>query len=222
MSPVLMVVRTLVWVLVMAGLLFQAAGTLNWVMGWVMIATYVIALLPLIVSPIDEDLARERTGIKSDAQSWDKPIAFMINLLPLLILPLAGLDYRYGWSTQMALWLQIAGVALYLLSSALMTWAIKTNRFFSAVVRIQTDRGHSVVTEGPYRFVRHPGYAGGAVTYISTALILGSWWALILVALILAISVYRTIREDGLLQDELPGYKEYAEQVKYRLIPYVW
>ncbi len=113
-------------------------------------------------------------------------------------------------------------VGLYLLGQAIFVWARTTNANFSSVVRIQTDRGHTVCKNGPYRFVRHPGYVGGILMALAMGVALGSWWACIPQVLAALLLVWRTSREDPTLQAELPGYKEYARETKYRLLPGVW
>ena len=135
---------------------------------------------------------------------------------------IAGLDYRFGWSAPIPLAISLAALLVGLLGFAFSTWALVENRFFSAVVRIQTDRGHSVCSTGPYRFVRHPGYAGGILFYLMTPLILSSWWAFIPALLTTIFTIIRTHLEDKTLQAELDGYEAYARQTRYRLLPGVW
>ena len=139
---------------------------------------------------------------------------------PMVIV--AGLDYRYNWSPEFPLWLIVLGFILISLGYAFATWALAENRFFSSVVRIQTDRGHVVCDSGPYRFVRHPGYAGNIPPLFGIVLALGSVWTLIPAALALIITVIRTVLEDQTLQEELPGYRNYARRVRYRLIPGIY
>lgn len=139
-----------------------------------------------------------------------------------MTLIVCGLDVRFGWRPEIPLSIQIVAFVLMALGSLLGTWAMSVNRFFSGVVRIQTDRGHTVVTDGPYRFIRHPGYAGGVVANLTGPLALGSVWALIPSALVVLLTVVRTALEDKTLREELPGYQEYTQRVRYRLLPWVW
>lgn len=132
---------------------------------------------------------------------------------------LAGLDHRYSWSSEFPLWLIVIGFILISLGYAFASWAFAENRFFSSVVRIQTDRGHEVCDSGPYQFVRHPGYAGSILALFGIALALGSVWTLIPAAVASIITVIRTVLEDQTLLKELPGYRDYARRVCYRLIP---
>jgi protein-S-isoprenylcysteine O-methyltransferase Ste14 len=133
----------------------------------------------------------------------------------------AGLDHRYNWSSEVPLWLVVIGFILISLGYAFATWALAENRFFSSVVRIQTDRGHTVCDSGPYRFVRHPGYAGNILALFGIVLALGSVWTLIPAAVASIIAVIRTVLEDRTLQEELPGYRDYARRVRYRLFPWI-
>jgi protein-S-isoprenylcysteine O-methyltransferase Ste14 len=143
-------------------------------------------------------------------------------LTPLVIPIVAGLDFRFGWPPEVAIWLQVAGFVVYALGWALHLWAMAANRYHALVVRIQSDRGQTVVTGGPYRFVRHPTYVGGIVMTVAAALVLGAAWALIPGALGGLLLFIRTILEDRTLQRELDGYREYAARVRYRLLPGVW
>ena len=168
---------------------------------------------------------RERTrfGKLPDTKPWDKVLAPLMGIslsFPLVIV--AGLDHRFGWSPIFPVWLTVIGLILTLLGYAFAVWALAENRFFSGVVRIQTERGHVVCDSGPYRIVRHPGYAGNLLSLPGIVLALGSVWTLIPAALALIIGVIRTALEDRTLQEELPGYREYSQRVRYRLIPWLY
>ena len=163
---------------------------------------------------------RQNTDSIQRAKAWDKMLAPLMALsvgFPLVIV--AGLDHRYGWSPEFPLWLTVLGFILISLGYAFATSALAENRFFSSVVRIQTDRGHVVCDSGPYRIVRHPGYAGSILALPGVVMALCSAWTLIPAAAALIIAVIRTSLEDQTLQDELPGYRDYARRVRYRLIP---
>jgi protein-S-isoprenylcysteine O-methyltransferase Ste14 len=220
-------VRFVLLVVTLLAILFIAAGTLHWPMAWAYaIQAAVIAFgSRLIMIRRHPDLAAERAQSLSaeGAKSWDKIIVQLVAIVgPLLGLIVCGLDVRFGWRPEVPLAVQIVAFVLMVLGSLLGTWAMLVNRFFSAVVRIQTDRGHTVVSDGPYRFVRHPAYAGGVVSYLAGPLALGSVWALIPGALIALLTLVRTALEDKTLQEELPGYQEYTQRVRYRLLPGVW
>jgi len=167
-------------------------------------------------------LLAERQNIEKiqSAKAWDKVLAPLMALsvvFPLVIV--AGLDHRRGWSPVFPLWLIVLGFILISLGYAFAAWALVENRFFSSTVRIQTDRGHVVCDSGPYRMVRHPGYAGNILPLPGIVLALGSVWTLIPAMVALIVTVIRTTLEDRTLQDELPGYRGYARRVRYRLIP---
>ncbi len=222
------IARVLIVMLIPLVILFAAAGRLDWVAGWAFVLTTVGFTLftRLTVLLRHPELARERARGFSDregVQSWDRRIAPWAALyLPFMMLLVAGLDERYGWSPAVAGWLQVAALAVVLAGYLLAHWATIANRYFSAVVRIQKDRGHTVVTGGPYRYVRHPAYAGGIPAILAIPIVLGSLWALLPAAAAAALTVLRTAREDQMLRDELAGYVDYARQVRYRLLPGVW
>jgi len=166
---------------------------------------------------------RQNKEAAQSAKAWDKVLAPLMALsvsFPLVIV--AGLDHRFGWSPEFPLWLIVLGFLLISLGYAFAAWALAENRFFSSVVRIQTDRGHVVCDSGPYRYVRHPGYAGNILPLFGIVLALGSVWTLIPAVVASLISVIRTVLEDQTLQEELPGYRDYAQHVRYRLIPGIY
>jgi len=157
------------------------------------------------------------------AKAWDKVLAPLMAIslsFPLVIT--AGLDHRYGWSPAFPLWLNIIGFILIAVGYTFGVWAFIENRFFSSVVRIQTDRGHVVCDTGPYRIMRHPGYAGNILPLLGIVLALGSVWTVIPAIVALVIAIVRTALEDRTLQEELPGYREYAQRVHYRLLPGIY
>ena len=166
---------------------------------------------------------RQNTEKMQSAKAWDKVLAPLMALsisFPLVIV--AGLDHRYDWSPVFPLWLNLLGLVLIALGYAFATWALVENRFFFSTVRIQTDQGHVVCNSGPYRIVRHPGYAGNLPPLLGIVLALGSVWTLVPAAAALLIAVIRTTLEDQTLQEELPGYRDYARRVRYRLFPGIY
>jgi protein-S-isoprenylcysteine O-methyltransferase Ste14 len=170
-------------------------------------------------------LLAERQNIENiqNAKTWDKLLAPLMAVsvgFPMVIV--AGLDHRYHWTSEFPLWLIVSGFILISLGYAFAAWALAENRFFSSVVRIQMDRGHVVCDSGPYRFVRHPGYAGSTVALVGIVLALSSLWTLIPAAVASIVAVVRTALEDRTLQEELPGYREYAQRVRYRLFPWIY
>ncbi len=210
-------------------LLFVSAWTLAWWQAWVF--ALVIFLAGMIARVWAErrhpGLLAERAagfeGPPAGVKTWDRVLAPLMALslsFPLVIV--AGLDHHFGWSPAFPVWLNILGLLLMAGGYAFGVWATIENRFFSSVVRIQTERGHVVCDSGPYRIVRHPGYAGNSLALPGIALALGSLWTFIPAAVALVIAVVRTALEDRTLQEELPGYREYARRVRYRLLPWIY
>ena len=205
--------------------LLVCGGDLGWWQAWVYSLLVVAAGIGgrIWAERRHPGLLAERQNIemiKKSTKTWDKVLAPLMALsvsFPLVIV--AGLDHRSGWSPVFPLWLIVLGFILISLGYAFATWALVENRFFSSTVRIQTDRGHVVCDSGPYRVVRHPGYAGNIPPLLGIVLALGSVWTLIPAAVALIIAVIRTVLEDQTLQEELPGYRDYARRVHYRLIP---
>ena len=166
---------------------------------------------------------RGKFGKDQNVKPWDKVLAPLMAIslsFPLFIV--AGLDHHFGWSPMFPIWLNILGFILIILGYVFASWAIVENRFFSSVTRIQMERGHVVCDSGPYRIVRHPGYAGNILALPGIVLALGSVWTIIPVIVALIIAVIRTALEDKTLQEELLGYRDYVRRVRYRLIPGVF
>jgi protein-S-isoprenylcysteine O-methyltransferase Ste14 len=211
-------------VLVQAVLLFASAWKWNWWNAWAYLALYLVFLAfnAFVLLGKHSELVEERSKIGEGAKGWDKIIGLITGVGGFFILIIAGLDERFGWAGSITVWIQIAAFVLMGLSYPLFTWAMVSNRFFSTIVRIQKERGHSVQTGGPYRFIRHPGYASLLVSYITIPIALGSLWACLPMAMLVINLLIRTTLEDRTLQNELDGYKEYATLVRYRLIPGIW
>lgn len=203
--------------------IFPFAGRWDWIMAWAVIAAMIIAtwVSRLLAHP---DLINERASSLSadNTKPWDKRLAPAMAITPLLVLMVAGLDERFHWSQPLPIGLQLTGLILVIAGYALGTWAMLANRFFSAVVRIQTERGHHVVDSGPYAFVRHPGYTGNLIACLGFPLALSSLWAFVAVAVVAIVTVARTQLEDRTLQDELPGYVEFTRRTRFRLLPGLW
>jgi len=181
-----------------------------------------VAVNALVILPKDPELIAERAETKEDTKNWDRTLTRIAYAPYLSIWAVAGLDMRFGWSGKFALAIELLALVFVALGYGLVSWAMASNRFFSRGVRIQKDRGHAVATGGPYRFVRHPGYAGTITYSLATPLSLGSLWALIPAGLFACIMAIRTVLEDRTLREELDGYEDYARRVHYRLVPRIW
>jgi protein-S-isoprenylcysteine O-methyltransferase Ste14 len=218
-----MVLRAVLAPILMVGLLFLVAGTWDYWQAWVylIINMVILVLMGTVLTP-NSELVEERLNPKQGMKGWDKFYFAVTTPLYVIALLLAGLDQRFGWTTNMPLTIYWASVIIYVLGQAIFQWARYTNQYFSSVVRIQTDRGQTVCKDGPYRYVRHPGYVGGFLFTITVGLVLGSWVASIPQVIAALMLVWRTAREDRTLQEELPGYAEFAKETKYRLLPGVW
>jgi protein-S-isoprenylcysteine O-methyltransferase Ste14 len=218
-----MVLRALLAPVLMVGLLFLVAGTWQYWQAWVYLTINMILLLLMstVLSP-NAELVEERLNPKQGMKGWDKFYFAVTTPLYILALVLAGLDKRFGWTTNLPLTVYWISVAVYVLGQAIFQWARYTNQYFSSVVRIQTDRGQTVCKDGPYKYVRHPGYLGGFLFTITIGLVLGSWVATIPQILAALMLVWRTAREDRTLQAELPGYVEFTHETKYRLLTGIW
>jgi protein-S-isoprenylcysteine O-methyltransferase Ste14 len=206
--------------LLAAAALFASAGTFAIVGFWIYLAIFA-AIFAASLLWLDPDLARERMRPGGKRP----PLALRLFSGVLLVhWIVAGLDRgRYHWSDAVPAWLQALGLIAVAAGYALCFWAMRENRFFSSVVRIQTDRGQHVINTGPYAFIRHPGYLAGILIILASGVALGSWLATaLLVILSLPFLSYRAITEDRFLQVELQGYRDYATRVRWRLLPGIW
>lgn len=204
--------------------MFLPAGTWAWTKGWLFILALVgiIAVVFLVLQRVNPDVLVARSHTHKGTKRWDKILLCFFFPMIYAIVPVAALDDgRFHWYP-VPLWLCGAGYALLFLGIGITTWAEAVNKFFEPTVRIQTERGHTVIATGPYAIVRHPGYVGGFFTAIGMALSLGSLWALIPAGLASLLLIVRTQWEDQTLQAELAGYKEYTQRVRYKLIPGMW
>lgn len=224
-SPARVVLMLLI-VVVVPFLPLLISGQWDWWEAWVyaLVGIFGFVLSRVLVARRNPDLIAERARYlqHADAKPWDRQLSLLLGVGGALIPLVAGLDARFdgtGVFSLAAILVSLLGiVAGYVLGS----YALIENRFFSGMVRIQTDRGHQVVSSGPYRWIRHPGYAGALLTYLATPIFLESAWTFLPVLFTAIVLVVRTILEDRTLHEELPGYREYAQRVHYRLLPGVW
>ncbi len=205
-------------------LMFLLAGRLDWLGGWLVAAIQVGSLAAqwLIVGRRHPDLLVERSGLGEDVERGDIPLAVVMAYGPFVAMLIAGLEIRLQGLPEAALIVAIAGVALAVAGITVTVSAMLANRYFGPVVRIQSDRGHEVASDGPYALVRHPGYVGAILFYVGLPAVLGSWWSVPIMALLIAITVVRTAREDRYLCAHLAGYAGYADLVRWRLVPRIW
>ncbi len=208
--------------LIQSALLFLAAGQLGWFWGWVFVALYVISSLATWLLVRDPALIAERGQRHANEKVWDVRFVRYYGLLMLAITPVAGLDRRFGWTPPLPLWVHLVGGIGVVLTAVVGIWAMRVNTFFSSFVRIQSERDHRVIDDGPYRFVRHPGNLAMIVWVLAQPPLLGTFWALVPAVLATAVAVARTRREDATLAAELRGYRDYAARVRYRLLPGIW
>jgi protein-S-isoprenylcysteine O-methyltransferase Ste14 len=215
----------LVGTILTAVLLFGAAGHLDWPLGWLFVAVW--ALLKLIFIILlrwrDPDLMVERATRHENTKRYDRVIIPIYFVMAYGTIVLAGLDGgRFHWSSDLPLIVIILAYIIYLFGNFLASWAVSANAFFSSESRLQTDRNQTVTSRGPYRYVRHPAYLAAIFLWPVTGPMLESWWAVIPGLLAALMMFIRTVYEDRMLQNELPGYSEYTHSVLYRLFPKIW
>lgn len=217
-------VRETVGLVVMGLALFWSAGRLDWWPAWgaLTVMSGWIAATAVVIFRTNPELAAERLGPRRGSGGWDTVIMSSVGLVQLARYVVAGLDQRYGWTPGVPAAAQIAAMALCAFAYALFVWATAANRFFSQIYRIQVERGHTVVTAGPYRFARHPAYLGAILYEAAVPVLLASWWSLLLSTLNVFLIILRTVLEDRALRAELAGYEEYARHVRFRLLPCIW
>ena len=208
------------FVVAAAAALFAAAGTVAVPGFWAYLAIFAVVMI-VSFAALDPDLLRERMRPGGKKPPLSLRVFSLVLFMHWIV---AGLDRgRFHWSDNVPDWLQ--GVCLFTVAAgyALALWAMRVNRFFSSVIRIQADRGQHVVSTGPYAFVRHPGYTAGFLIIAASGPALGSWLAAALLVLFsLPFLLYRTITEDQILRAELAGYSDYAARVRWRLLPGIW
>jgi protein-S-isoprenylcysteine O-methyltransferase Ste14 len=204
---------------------FAGAGRLDWARGWICAAVYILTmtLTGALAHRLNPGLLEARAKfIRKDAPLFDKIFVWIYFPLTFIQVLVAGLDAVRFHALPLPQWTLVPGIVLFLAAMAMVTWTFLVNPFAESRVRIQQDRGHTVVSKGPYSIVRHPMYVGSILMYPATAMMLGSGWAMAVASLILVLIVWRTSEEDRFLHRELTGYREYAALTRYRLIPGLW
>ncbi len=209
---------------VWGGLLFWAAGTLSWTRGWVHLGLWIVTLSTnlVILSWRNPDVLAARMKRQQAGAKFEKVMLPLFVPATLAIPVVAGLDaVRYAW-TFLPLWSMWPGVIVHVAGDAFMLWAMIVNPYLAPEVRIQTERGHRVITTGPYAIVRHPMYVGLILGLAGIPLLLGSSWAFLPVGVVTLLLVIRTVFEDRMLRKELPGYEAFMLRTPHRLIPGIW
>jgi protein-S-isoprenylcysteine O-methyltransferase Ste14 len=220
-----LLLQTTIWIAVMGALLFAPAGTFDWPAAWVYLGT--VGILGLVcgawLARADPALLAERMHpmMQKDQPAADKAFMLLFGFVALIWFLAIGLEIRWH-GARVPLPLQILGMALILISTAFVMWVMRANSFATPQVKLQTDRGHHVISTGPYAFVRHPMYTGSVLFFISAPLLLGSWWGLAMSPLFAILFAIRIHIEERTLVAGLPGYTDYTRHVRYRLLPGVW
>jgi protein-S-isoprenylcysteine O-methyltransferase Ste14 len=221
-----LIVQLLIVIVLIPLIPMLISGVWNWWETWVYALLHILGFVAsrVLAARRHPDIIAERAASMEmkDAKSWDRSLAPLMALGPVLVLIVIGFDKQQDWTTPFAFNVKIATLVVMVVGYAFSTWAFMENRFFSGVVRIQKDRGHHVVSTGPYRIMRHPGYAGAIWMYLATPIFMDSLWAFIPTILLVVVTVIRTSLEDRTLQEELPGYKEFTQKTRYRLFPGIW
>ena len=217
-------IKSLIGTLFFLIVLFISAGRINYWQGWLYASVSIISVfLNSLLLVNNRELAEERAAVKADTKSWDKKILGLSALVLIITYIIAGLDSgRFHWSPEFHWSINTVGLLLIMCGEVIFLAAQRQNKFFSSVVRIQTDRGHTVCDTGIYSIIRHPAYFGMILTAIGIPLILGSLWGFVPSGIAIVLTLIRTSLEDKTLINELPGYREYSHKIRYRLFPYVW
>ena len=221
-----LLVQTIVWFGLMGVIIFGAAGTLDYPGGWRYLGEMlaISAVLGLHTARVDPGLLKER--LKPPVQK-DQPLADKLVVIPILLLMFGAMgvmaaDAMRWHRSAMPGWVQWAGCAVLLASIWFLYWTMRTNSFAAPVVKLQKDRGQTVITTGPYAIVRHPLYFGALFYFAGTSLVLGSWWGLVMVPILACLLGIRIGIEERTLRMGLEGYDDYARRVRWRLIPFIW
>jgi protein-S-isoprenylcysteine O-methyltransferase Ste14 len=219
------IAQTLGMFILFALALFLPAGSLTWLAGWVFLILFFgfFTIVNIWLFKHNPGLLQERMSLgRSDQKGWDKVLFPLLLALPFAWLAFIALDaVRFHWSS-IPVWVQVIGAAILLFSFRLLFLTFRENSYLSTVVRIQEDRGHKVVSSGPYRYVRHPMYSAFIPFMVGTPLLLGSWYGVLLGLGFMVVLARRAVLEESTLREELQGYADYMTQVKYRILPYIW
>lgn len=228
LKPAVLWLRFIVRMSLFGVLLMWPAGTWHWWEVWVMWGLWSVfgVITTQYLIHHDPALLAERlklVPIHKDQKTWDKVLMAFFFVAGIALYMVPGFDVvRYGWSASLPLWMKIAAIIIQIPCLIVLGWVMRENTYLSQVVKIDKQRGHKVITTGPYAWVRHPMYTAAIILFFAFPVALGSRYALILAGILTVLLVVRTYLEDRTLHDELEGYTEYARQTRYRLIPGIW
>jgi len=217
--------QNLIWVVAMGALLFASAGTLHWPAAWVFLATSAVIGIGFgwWLAKTDPALLAERMRpmMQKNQPAADKKFMLVFGVIALIWFLAIGFDKRMH-ASDIPVALQALGLAMLLLTTGFIMWVMRANSFAAPVVKVQTERGHRVVSTGPYAWVRHPMYSGTILFFVGAPLLLGSWWGVALSPLFVILFAVRSGIEERALIAGLPGYADYTRRVRYRLVPGLW
>jgi protein-S-isoprenylcysteine O-methyltransferase Ste14 len=222
MRPLL---KNVVMGIVLITILLLVSGRMDWWRAWLYAGTVtgIWSVSTVLIERTNPGLLAERSRVRGGTKSWDKVLVAIVGLVgPLSMWCVSALDVRWHWPPAVPWWWSAIGFAGCGAGSLIILRAMMTNRFFSATVRIQHDRGHQVCDSGPYGYIRHPGYTGVLVFTLASPVALGSWEAEIPALITAGVLALRTALEDRTLRAELTGYAEYTTRVRWRLVPGLW
>jgi len=216
--------RTLLGLALVGGVLFLFAGDFGWGSGWLFLGVLLVGrtINTAVLSRVNPRLGAERSGMETPGRTWDQVIISLMGLLVFAVLAVAGMDARFGWLSDLPRWSDAAAVGMVVLGDAVFLWALVVNRYFSRFVKVEPALGQRVVSEGPYRWVRHPGYLGWLCVWLGLVTLLDSPLALALAVLAVPLVAVRIVLEERALVAELEGYVDYMQRVRYRLLPALW
>lgn len=218
------VIRMVVFMTVSTVILFLIAGDLHWRGLWWYLGLQIVntTLKGFLLIAARPELQERRENAGEGTQAWDKVLSPLMAFSTLIISLIAALGYRLAGQWELPLWLRLVAVVVATGGYLVTLWAMRRNAFFEGSVRLQSDQDHQVVSDGPYRWVRHPGYLGVTLYNVVLPLVMESVWGFVGVGLFFIILIWRTTLEDRFLRNNLPGYAEFAQQTRYRLFPGIW
>lgn len=207
----------------LAVLLFVPVWTFDYWQAWVFLAVFFVAILAITLYLIKKDPKllgrRVKAGPWAEKEKSQKIIQVLATIAFIVVLVFPAFDHRFSWSP-VPPYAAVAGDVLVVLGLLIVFLVFKENTYTAGVITVEA--GQKVISTGPYARVRHPMYAGALVMLLGVPLALGSWWGLLTFIPITIVIVWRLLEEEKFLLENLPGYSEYRNGVRYRLVPYIW